>query len=224
MSTTEDNTQVTEVEAGVGKRQYNIKFTLLRPMLGTVPKDKEIYSTYIASKADDLNISAKETETVPENDDEKAKLEEKGWTGFHKDDEGHFIYSYMIKGFLKYQAQSLNGIQGVKNLKNKIDRYVHIEEWKIRIPKICDEPLERPLRAETAQGERIALARSDMTPEGTVLEFTMTVVDEGSTTAGGKAIKESILRALLDMGRYKGLGQWRNAGYGSFSYEMEEIK
>ena len=33
------------------KRTYTL--TLVEPMLGTVPKDREIYATYIASKAPD---------------------------------------------------------------------------------------------------------------------------------------------------------------------------
>lgn len=72
---------------------------------------------------------------------------------------------------------------------------------------------ERPLRAQTAQGERIALVRSDTCPAGTTLEFTVTVIGE---------LPEKTLREWIDYGALRGLGQWRNAGYGTFAYEIEE--
>lgn len=74
--------------------------------------------------------------------------------------------------------------------------------------------LERPLRAQTAQGERVTLARSDTCPVGTTMEFTIEII-------GG--LDEKTLREWLDYGKRRGLGQWRNGGYGSFTYEMEEV-
>lgn len=70
---------------------------------------------------------------------------------------------------------------------------------------------ERPLRAQTAQGERIALARSDTCPPGTVIEFDLVIL-------GG--VSEALLREWLDYGALRGLGQWRNSGKGRFSHEL----
>ena len=74
--------------------------------------------------------------------------------------------------------------------------------------------LERPLRGQTAQGERVSLARSDTCPAGTIMEFDIVVL-------GG--VTEKVIEEWLSYGRLRGLGQWRNGGYGSFQYEMEEV-
>jgi len=72
--------------------------------------------------------------------------------------------------------------------------------------------LSRPLRASTAQGDRVAIAVSEMLPAGTTAEFTIEVL-------GG--VTDAALREWLAYGAHRGLGQWRNAGYGSFTYETE---
>jgi hypothetical protein len=71
--------------------------------------------------------------------------------------------------------------------------------------------LERPLRAQTAQGERISLARSEMIPAGSTLRFKLRI-------RGG--VSEALLREWLDFGELSGLGQWRGASFGIFSYTL----
>ena len=71
-----------------------VKIKLLTEMLGTVTKDPEVYKTYIESKKPETQNDEEEYLTVD-------KIEEKGQTGFHRDENGLFIYEYMIKGFLK---------------------------------------------------------------------------------------------------------------------------
>ena len=68
--------------------------------------------------------------------------------------------------------------------------------------KNIDGHLERPLRAETMQGPRVSLAKSEYLNEG--WNFTATIR----------------VKQMLDYGALKGLLQWRNAGYGSFEYEV----
>ena len=75
--------------------------------------------------------------------------------------------------------------------------------------------IERPLRAQTAQGERVALAKSQTVPGGSVIEFDLRIV-------GGNSIKEKLLHEWFKYGVLRGLGQWRNAGYGNFTYEMSK--
>ena len=76
--------------------------------------------------------------------------------------------------------------------------------------------LERPLRAETAQGPRVALAASDSIPAGATFTCTLTVLAE-------QLLTEDLLRELLDYGKYMGFGQWRSGGYGRFTYTLEEL-
>ena len=72
---------------------------------------------------------------------------------------------------------------------------------------------ERPLRAQTAQGERVALAMSEEVPTGATAEFDVLCMSDEHTAA---------VREWLDYGQWRGLGQWRNSGKGSFSCEISE--
>jgi hypothetical protein len=67
------------------------------------------------------------------------------------------------------------------------------------------------LRAQTAQGERIALAASESAPAGTTAEFSVVLLDPRL---------ESLIRELLDYGELRGLGQWRSSGKGRFLWAV----
>lgn len=196
--------------------RYKVKLTFTQPILGTTPKDPGVYGTYIAGQA------ALTDEAVAEELATVEKVEEKGWTGFHKLPDGTpILYDYVIKGFFKDACSMLRRVKGTKSekmtaFKKNIDGLVFIEPRQIplRINGGKMDILERPLRAQTAQGERVALARSDTCPVGTKMEFNLTVL-------GG--VDEKTLREWLDYGKFRGLGQWRNGGYGSFTYEMEAV-
>lgn len=194
-------------------KQYKVKLQFTEPLLGTVPKDPEVYKNYIAKYATEEG-TAEEVETV-------QKAEESGWTGFHLLDGNPILYDYVIKGFFKDAAGMLRRASDthsskLKAYKKVIDGLVFISPRRIPIGLNGGEMgvLERPLRAQTAQGERVALARSDSIPPGASIEFTITVLGE---------VKETLLREWLEYGQLRGLGQWRNGGYGSFEYEMEAV-
>lgn len=184
---------------------YDVELQFVEPMLGTVPKDPEVYSTYIASLGTDNDD---ELETVP------TDPEQKGWTGFHHNGNGPIIYDYVIKGFFKDACGMLRRAKGSKSSKvtayrKKIDGLVFPAPRQIEISLSGELALvERPLRAQTAQGERIALARSDSAPVGSSLTFTLTVL--------GTDVSEELLFEWLDYGKLRGLGQWRNSGAGRF--------
>lgn len=72
---------------------------------------------------------------------------------------------------------------------------------------------ERPLRASSASGERVALAASETVPAGTVLEFSILVMNPKDAET---------VREWLDYGRLRGLFQWRNSGKGRFEWEEVE--
>ncbi len=196
---------------------YEVELVLTCEMLGTVPKNKEIYGDYIASKAElsDEELD-EELESVPESKDEES-----GWTGFHTDDEGRpFIYDYVIKGFFKDACGMLRRAPGTRSKaltahKKVIDGLVFATPRQIHLllPEGAElGVLERPLRATTAKGDRVALARSDTAPAGTVIRFTVTVV--------GNQVPEALLHEWFTYGQRRGLGQWRNAGYGTFDYTL----
>jgi hypothetical protein len=204
------------MDADYDVERFTVTLTFTEPVLGTVPKDKEVYASYIASKApEDKNVDD-ELDTVPDAD------EEGGWTGFHEDKDGRpLIMDYVIKGFFKDACGMLRRVKGTRSAKlraykKEIDGLIFIEPRRIPLDLPAGEEmgvLERPLRASTPQGERVALARSDTCPVGTELVFTLILL--------GGNISIATLEEWLDYGQLRGIGQWRNASWGRFKYEME---
>jgi hypothetical protein len=191
---------------------YQLKVTFTEPILGTQPQ-KDVATKYTQDKAREKGLPVEdELETLPE-------MLDKGTTAFHKLDGQPIYYDYHLKGFLKEAGSVLNGTHGVKALRSKVDNTVFVQPR--RIPLHLPEGgeisfLERPLRAQTMQGPRVSLARSEVLPVATRLEAIVQVI------AG--PISESILRELLDYGQFKGFGQWRNGGYGRFTYELSPVQ
>jgi hypothetical protein len=188
------------------KKSFTIEFT--SPILGTVCKNQEVYKTYIASKAPIPENGAVEVEDVKE-------AEEKGWTGFLADENGFYISSHMIIGFIKNACKVMTENGALKKIaayKTWLDSCVFAGPRKLHFGKTeADFVVERPLRAMTAQGPRIALARSDAMNEGQRLTFEIEVLDNS------KGITLEMIEELLEYGRYCGLGQWRGSGaYGQF--------
>ncbi len=189
---------------------YTLKVTMTEPLLGTQPQ-KDVATEFIQDKAREAGLEvADEEETLPE-------MLEKGTTVFHKLDGAPLYYDYHVKGFLKEAAKVLNGkeaLGGIANFRHKVDTLVFIKPRRIalHVPNGSEITfLERPLRAMTQKGERVSLARSEVLPVGTWFECEIEVL---------YTISEKALRALLDYGEYKGFGQWRNASYGRFEYEL----
>jgi len=104
-----------------------------------------------------------------------------------------------------------NGVK-VKNLKSKIDRFVFVEPRYIWLREKTDGIFERPLRAMTAQGPRVAMAYSEYLD--VPLEFRVSIILIEHRELTFKKIER-----LLDYGKYKGIGQWRNGGFGAFTWE-----
>lgn len=74
---------------------------------------------------------------------------------------------------------------------------------------------QRPLRAETAQGPRVALAHSESLPAGSQIEFWVSIAP-----ILGKGIDaKEVLHEVLDYAQLKGIGQWRNSGKGRAVWE-----
>lgn len=190
---------------------FKLEIRLITPLLGSQPS-VNVASEFIAKRAG--------MEMLPE--DEKAMLPEaleKGTTVFHRDGNEHpAMVDYQIKGFLKNSAKVQNGkVKGqVRNLRQKVEDTVFISPRVLTIQFPNGEEdisyCERPLRADTMQGPRVALARSEQVPEGCVIKCGIILL-EGQ-------IDEDVLRELLDYGYYNGLGQWRGGGLGRFTYEL----
>ncbi len=140
---------------------------------------------------------------------------EKSMTVFPKHNGKPFIYDYWIKGFFKYACGILARVDGTKSqnlkaYKKIINGTVFVQPRMLILDGKLGETCQRPLRAQTAQGERIALANSETVPAGTSFNCTIVLLDEKL---------EKHVREWLDYGQWSGLGQWRNSGKGRFSWK-----
>lgn len=195
-------------------KEMKVKVTFFEELLGTASGDEDIYRSYIASNAPDAKTREQEVEDLG-----VEGVVEKGMTVFPKQDGAPFIYDYQVKGFFKNSCGVLRKVPNsqsskIKAYKKEIDGLVFVKERKI--PLHMSKPIgvcQRPLRAQTAQGERIALSISEAAPEGTVIEFTIQTLTDGLMDA----VKE-----WLDYGQLNGIGQWHNSGKGRFNWEVVE--
>jgi hypothetical protein len=186
---------------------YSLQFELIEPILGTLPKDRKVFENFIMDQAKtqmEKDKAAEDLERVPE------ETEARGWTGFYTDDQGRpLLMDYQFKGFLKNAGNVLKEAIGIKNLRSHINDTVFVNPRSIVLAETPDDVLERPLRALTAQGPRVSVARSDMILPGRTYELELQVLAEGKVT-------DKALREILAYGEQMGLLQWRNAGYGRF--------
>lgn len=196
-------------------KEMKVKITFTEAVLGSLPSNEELFTEFIHSKAPDAATLEEEVAALG-----KEEVTEKGTTVFPKTTDGKpFLYDYQILGFFKDTCGGLKRVQGtesskIKAYKKEIDKLVFIKDRQNVIEGdfeigIC----ERPLRAQTMQGERVSLARSEEIPAGAQVEFTIIMFMDSH---------ENAVREWLDYGRFSGIGQWRNSGKGRFVWE--EIK
>lgn len=193
-------------------KTMRVRLTFFEEILGTANNNKEIHAEFIASKAPDAPSMEEEIEAIGVDG-----VIENSMTVFHKNKDGKpILFDYQIKGFFKNAAKAFNYVGGKHKLtayKSKIDNLVFVMDRQIELKLPVNGVIgscQRPLRASTAQGERVALAHSESCPAGTTIEFTiMVMVDD---------LMESI-KEWLDYGKLNGIGQWHNSGKGRFDWE-----
>jgi len=189
-----------------------VKVKMFEEILGTASANPEIHEEFIASKAPDA--PSREEEVAAIGADE---VFEKGMTVFPRDKNGNPIaWDYQWKGFFKDACGSLRKVPKsecgkVKAFKKEIDGLIFPEPRQIPIKYdgeigIC----QRPLRGQTAQGERVALASSECIPAGATMEFSIRMLLPDH---------EKMILECLEYGSLRGFGQWRNSGKGRFWYE-----
>lgn len=192
-------------------KEMKVRLTFLEEVLGTASSDPEIHESYIASNAPDAPSRKEEVEALG-----VEEVFEKSMTVFPKENGVPFLWDYQIKGFFKDACGMLRKVTGnasskIKAYKKEIDGLIFVKERKI--PFSYDGEIgicQRPLRAQTAQGERIALSSSETVPAGATIEFTIQCMVDTDI----KAVVE-----WLDYGKLRGIGQWRNSGKGKFEWK-----
>ena len=192
-----------------------VKVTMFEEILGTASANPEIHEEFIASKAPDAPTREEEVAAIG-----AEEVFEKGMTIFPRDKDGNPIaWDYQWKGFFKDAAGALRKVPGshcgkIKAYKKEIDGLIFPEPRQIPIAFSGDMGIcQRPLRGQTAQGERVALASSESIPAGATMTFDIRMLLPDH---------EKAVREMLDYGKLRGFGQWRNSGKGRFTYEVLE--
>lgn len=188
------------------------RITFFEEVLGTASANPDIHREYIASKAPDAMSIEQELEAIGVDG-----VAEKSMTVFPRDAEGNpILYDYQIKGFFKDATGILRKVPGtkaskVKAYKKEIDGLLFV--YPRMIPLHLNGELgvcERPLRASTAQGERVALTSSETVPAGTYIDIEINCLTRDMY---------ELAKECLDYGELRGIGQWRNSGRGRFRWE-----
>ena len=204
-------------------KKIKVKLTFIEPVLGTWPSNQNIAREFIASKSPDAATIEDEVAALGAD-----AVADKGMTVFPRNEKGEpVLYDYQVKGFFKDSCGMLGRIGGKSetgkkkavNESGKITAYKKVIDGLIfveprMIPLKFDGEIgdcQRPLRAQTAQGERVSLANSEEIPAGATCEFEVLCMDDSHE----KAVLE-----WLDYGALRGIGQWRNSGKGRFTYEI----
>lgn len=193
-------------------KTMKVKLTFTEEVLGTSPANAEIYTDFVGSKAPDAMTMQEEVEMLGAD-----AVAEKGMTIFPKLEDGTpFLWDYQIKGFFKDTCGALRKVpksesSKIKAYKKEIDKLIFVKPRKI--PFAVDGDLgvcERPLRAQTMQGERVSLAKSETIPAGSTIEFEIVMLTDN----------QELVEEWLSYGQWNGIGQWRNSGKGRFDWEI----
>lgn len=224
MSTTRIKDSRSDEKGGIVMLKLDVRLTLTEEALGTSSSSKELHKEYIASKAPDAKSTEEEVAALGVD-----AVDEKGRTVFPRmtvgdDDDVPFVYDYQIKGFFKDAAKMLKKVSGsecskVRAYKQAIDGLIFIDQRKVPwmaedgTPAHVGPTCERPLRASTPMGERVAISSSETVPAGSHLDFGIILLDKTLLP---------MVKECLTYGRLRGLCQWRNSGKGTFIWEATD--
>jgi hypothetical protein len=185
-------------------------------------------------KQDDGSAGGGTVDEVQEEIDADEVIE-KQTTVFPRNPDGTlFCWDYQWRGFLKEaftigteltddkQAKEAMGPLSKWKVKAAVDSLLFVVERRIPFFGPDKQPirevaiLERPLRATTQRGERICLARSEIIPAGSTVQFTLKWLE--APAKGKKPSKMGItvdtIAWAMGYALLKGFGQWRGGGYG----------
>ena len=197
-----------------------VKITLTDEMLGTNPRP-DVHEKFISSNAPDAESREEELAHLPVEEMVKNEM-----TVFYRDTDGNpAMACYHMYGFFKSACGFLRKVKGTKS--EKLKAYKKAIDGLIKVYPDANDPTgrfltlhmpegteigscQRPLRAQTMQGERVALANSETVPAGTWFECDIVLFDNSL---------EDAVEEWLDYGQFNGLGQWRSSGKGSFVWD-----
>ena len=200
----------------IEKRSYRL--TGLTPVLGSWAASRYLRTQYIASKAPTPELADEEDQIM-------ASLDEKGLTVFTRNDKDELcMMGYQIKGFFKGALKAIRVQANVAAAASKVDTLLFVSPRYIPIMRDGetirdeDEVCERPLRGNRNGIEQIALAASEQIDDPWYIDIEIAMIPSKGT-AKSDAMTWETIETALDYGAYHGLGQWRSADWGRFSWE-----
>lgn len=204
-------------------KTLKVRLTFTEPLLGTWPANQNVAREYIASKGPDAATIEDEVAALGAD-----AAVDKAMTVFPRNEAGQpILYDYQVKGFFKDSCGMLGRIGGkdekgkkkAVNESGKLTAYKKVIDGLIFVsPRMIPIDVngaigdcQRPLRAQTAQGERVSLVNSEEIPAGSECIIEVTCMDDNHMAA---------VLEWLDYGKLRGIGQWRNSGKGRFTYQI----
>lgn len=203
-------------------------------------QEKSKVNTAVNKYADARDISEERKQTEIQKIKDRAEelqetigeLDEKGVTCFFREDDGIAIGDHMIYGFMKAAAEAITRTRAKKNgtilgsasyTESIINQHVRCEEEFIVVAKDIVRKGDgtphycvRSLRAMTAQGPRVSIAKSERIKKGSTFSFTLKVLE-------GSPLTQKDIEDIFSYGETTGFGQWRNCGKGSFTYKLKKV-
>ena len=198
------------------RRTYRIDG--ITPLLGSQAANPDIRTAYIMSKAP-KDLTDDENEYLPNPDDQDLNV-------FLRDPKtgSLMLMDNTERGFFKAALDASKSQNGIKASAGKVDKYLFVYPRYIDIMRdgkpILEEDIvfERPIRMQTMQGPRTALKGSEEVDDPWSITITVELLPNDKT-AKSNGITWQDIELALDYGMRNGLGQFRNGGYGRFTWQ-----
>lgn len=205
--------------------RFTLYLELMTPILGTIAKDPSVWEKHQKTKftGDDEHApTAVDQDGNPVDPAELGDL--RGWSTFYTEEGTNhpIMYAYQVRGLFKEAGEAIKPQlrqpgKATKDgtvadvpfagVRSAIDRHLFIEpRYQVLAEKI-DGYLERPLRAQTPQGPRVTVVRSDRIDPPKNWEWQVKILKKSK-------INVRMLEDILEYAELQGLGQWRTGGFG----------
>lgn len=217
-------------------KTVKIRVTFTREVYGLNPSNPTLRSDFEAARAKKYSTSAAKQkkmldEVLPKIPEEQemfnveeniSDLLDKGTTIFARTPDGLPAFlDYQWKGFFKEKAKALKLLDDsvastAANFTKSVESFVWVRERMLPIHLPEGESTyinERPIRIDDKGQMRTALTSSEVVPEGSWMDMTITVIKDGWM---------AIVKECLDYGEIFGTGSRRSDGFGTFTYEILE--
>lgn len=204
-----------------------IEIEFVEKCLSTKPENLETLGLAVTTKAPDDEKATEEQEAAQAAADEVDEEQPPRYCIFHRKDDGELmLWDYQVKGFIKEAADILRQASSQVNEKTgkkssgmwgtarkKVDNFVFVFPRKISLGKHEPDGIyTRTVIGQTPKGQRVSIARSEYVSPGTKFQVEISVLP-------GAPFSTDMLRMCLNYGVLKGIGQWRNAGWGRFTWK-----